>query len=102
MTTMTQRDVYVEKMKQQLDAMNTEMTALEVRAQQIRTDAGERVEQEFVRLQAHASGARAKLDEVRLASEASWQQGVAEMEKLRQAFTDSVQFFKAKMRSDPL
>jgi hypothetical protein len=54
----TQRDVYIEQMKQQLD-------------------------------------------EVRRAGQDSWQQGVAEMDRLRTALTRSVQYFKAQMRADP-
>jgi ATP/maltotriose-dependent transcriptional regulator MalT len=94
---MSKQDVYVAKMKLQLDAMNASMKELEAKAKEAKADAKEKYEEEMTKLRAQSRLAGAKLDEMQAAAEGSWHQMVSEMEKLRNAFTHSFHYFKSQV-----
>ena len=94
---MSKQDVYVAKMKLQLDELNSKMTALEARAQDAKDDAKAAFDSEMGRLRDQSRLAGAKLDELKLAAEGSWQKLVSEMERLRAAFTRSCHDFKSQV-----
>lgn len=94
---MTTRDDYVAKMKLQLDEMNEKMTALEARAQEAKDDARAKYKEEMRKLRHQSKLAVAKLEELRAVGEDSWEAMVTEMEKVRDAFTHSFNYFKSQV-----
>jgi predicted nucleic acid-binding Zn-ribbon protein len=94
---MSKRDNYVEKIKLQLDEMNSQFTQMETKAHAASLEARETCEREMDKLREHSRTAVAKLDEVRAASEASWHKLVSDMEKARTAFTRSFDDLKSRL-----
>ncbi len=94
---MSARDVYVEKMKMQLDELNAKMNVLEAKAKEAKADAREKYKEEMSKLRAQSELAVAKLDEMRVAGEDSWERMVAEMEKIRDAWIHSFHYFKSQV-----
>jgi hypothetical protein len=94
---MTTRDAYIAKMKLQLDELNAKMSAVEARAKEAKADAREKYDEEMNKLRAQSRLAVAKLDELKAAGDDSWDTMVAEMEKVRDAFTHSFNYFKSQL-----
>ena len=94
---MSKQDVYIAKMKLQLDELNLEVKKLEIKAMEARADAKDKVEEEMVKLRHKSKLASDKLDEEKAAAEGSWHKMVSEMEKLRDAFTHSFSYFKSQL-----
>ena len=94
---MSKRDDYIEKMKLQLDKTNTKMNELDAKAKVAKADAREKYEEEMGKLRQQSQGALAKLEELRVAGEDSWDTMVAEMEKIRDAFVHSFKYFKSQL-----
>ena len=93
----TTRTEYTEKMKRQLDALNKNMDALEAKASEAKADAREKYKTEMKKLRHQSQLARAKLDEITAAGEDGWDKMVAEMEKVRDAFAHSFNYFKSQV-----
>ena len=94
---MSKQDVYIAKMKLQLDELNLKMTDLEVKAKDAKADAKARYDEEMTKLRHQSKLAGDKLDELKAAAEGNWHKMVADMEKLRTAFTSSFHYFKAQI-----
>ena len=94
---MSKRDDYIEKMKLQLDKTNTKMNELDAKAKVAKADAREKYEEEMGKLREQSQRALAKLEELRVAGEDSWDTMVAEMEKIRDAFVHSFRYFKSQI-----
>lgn len=94
---MSKRDAYIAKTKLQLDALNEKMNQLEARAHEAKADALDKYQQEMNLLRRQSKLAAAKLEELRAASEATWETMVAEMEKVSDAFTHSFHYFKSQL-----
>ena len=91
------RDEYVAKMKLQLDELNAKMDKLEARAQEAKEDARVKYKEEMSKLRQQSKLAKGKLDELKAAGEDSWDVMVAEMEKVRDAFKHSFNYFKSQI-----
>jgi len=94
---MTQKSAYIEKMKSQLDDLNTNMNALQAKAAEAKADARDMYKAEMAKLQEQSQLAVAKLGEMKTASEESWDAMVAEMDKVRDAFVHSFHYFKSQV-----
>ena len=94
---MTTRDIYINKMKLQLDALNLQMGQLEVRAKEARDEVRETYRAEMAKLQDQSKLALLKLEELKASGESNWDAMVAEMEKVRDAFTHSFHYFKSQV-----
>ncbi len=94
---MSKQDLYIAKMKLQLDELNVELKTLEAKAKEARADAKDRIEEEMVKLRHQSKLASAKLDEMKAAAESTWDKMVADMEKLRDAFKHSFAYFKSQI-----
>ena len=94
---MSKRELYIEKMKLQLDALNLKMGEVELKAKEAREDAREKYKMEMAKLREQSTLAVAKLDEMKAAGEDSWEAMVAQMEKVRDAFTHSFKYFKSQL-----
>ncbi|MBK8121860.1 MAG: hypothetical protein IPK39_24030 [Sulfuritalea sp.] len=94
---MSKRDAYIEKMKLQLDELNAKMSRVELKAKEAKEDARDKYREEMDKLRAQSKIAVAKLDEIKAAGEDSWETMVTEMEKVRDAFTHSFNYFKSQL-----
>jgi uncharacterized coiled-coil DUF342 family protein len=94
---MSKRDVYIEKMKTQLDELNAKMSQLETKAQEAKDDARDKYREEMGKLKQQSKVAIAKLDELKAAGEESWETLVTDMEKIRDAFKHSFNYFKSQL-----
>jgi uncharacterized membrane protein len=95
---MSNRDVYVAKMKLQLSELNAQMDKAELRAKEAREDVREKYKEEMAKLHVQSRLALAKLEEMQKAGETTWEAMVAEMEKVRDAFTHSFSYFKSQVK----
>ncbi len=94
---MTSRNVYIAKMKLQLDELNAEMSLLESKAQVAKEEARDKYKEEMAKLRHQSKLAVAKLDDVMAAGEDTWETMVADMEKMRDAFSHSFHYFKSQL-----
>ena len=94
---MTKQSIYIEKMKSQLDELNTNMNKLQAKAEEAKEDARDMYKAEMAKLQEQSKLAVAKLGEMKTASEETWENMVTEMEKVRDAFTHSFHYFKSQI-----
>ena len=94
---MTTRDIYINKMKLQLDALNLQMGQLEDRAKEARDEVRDTYRAEMTKLQDQSKLALVKLEELQASGESNWDAMVAEMEKVRDAFTHSFRYFKSQV-----
>lgn len=94
---MTKQSVYIEKMKSQLDELNVKMNEAKAKAKDAREDARDMYQAEMAKLQKQSDLAVAKLDEMKAAGEEGWDAMVTEMEKIRDAFVHSFNYFKSQV-----
>ena len=94
---MSKRDAYIAKIKLQLDELNAKMDQLAAKAHEAKADALVKYKQEMNLLRQQSKLAAAKLEELKSASEATWETMVAEMEKVSDAFTHSFHYFKSQL-----
>ncbi len=94
---MLTRDAYIQKVKHQLDEMNTNMETLEAKAKEVRKAARARFKLERDALHQQSKLAVAKLDELKASGDDSWDSVVAEMENVRDAFVQSFKEFKSQV-----
>lgn len=95
---MSKRDVYVEKMKQQLDELNSKLDDLDNMREAASAELREKYDEKMAELRTHAAGVGAKMDEIKDASEDKWEALVAEGEKLQNALVHSFNYFKSQMK----
>ena len=94
---MTQRDIYIAKLKVQLEELNTAIEGWETKAHEARTEARQAYREELNKLQDQSKAASSKLDDLKTTSAESWDKMVAEMEKVRDAFSHSFKYFKSQL-----
>ena len=94
---MTQRDVYISKMKLQLEELNTAIEGWEAKAHDAKVEARHAYREELTKLQDQSKAANSKLDELKAAGAESWDKMVAEMDKVRDAFSHSFKYFKSQL-----
>ena len=95
---MNKKDLYIAKMKDELDELNRSMDELASKAHEARLDAKEKYNEELAKLREQSKLALSKLVEVKEASEDKWESMAASLEKLRDAFTHSFNYFKAELK----
>lgn len=95
---MSKRDEYTKKMKQQLDDLNAKIDQLEAKTQEAKADARDTYKAETAKLRHQSKLAVAKYEEMKAASEDSWDKMVAEMEKISDAFVHSFRYFKSQVK----
>jgi len=94
---MSQKNIYITKMKLELDELNKQMNTLDAKAQEAREDMRDKYHQEMTKLHAQSKLAVAKLEELKATGESTWEAMVTEMEKVRDAFTHSFHYFKSQV-----
>ncbi len=94
---MSKKDSYIAKMKLQLDELDAKMNKVEAKAKEAKEDAVDKYKEEMSKLRKQSKIAVAKLDELQKASEETWESMVTEMEKVRDAFVHSFNYFKSQL-----
>ncbi len=94
---MSKREIYIEKMKLQLDELDAKMDKLEVQAQVAKDNARDKYKEEMAKLRQQSKLAKGKLAELMAAGEDTWETMVTEMEKIRDAFIHSFSYFKSQL-----
>ena len=92
----TVREDYAEKVKLQLDELNAKVDALEALMHYARADVRASYRSELSKLRHQSELATAQLAQVRASGEASWDKLVLEMDKVRDAFMHSLNYFKSQ------
>jgi len=95
---MTNRDQYVASMKTQLDEWNTEIDAMEARADTVQADRRAEFDKELAALRAQRDNGENKLEELKGASEGAWDRVKLEAENLWDAFKASAVAFKGQYK----
>lgn len=93
---MTKRDEYVAKIKSELDDLNAQIDKLAAKSVDAKKEMQAKYKQEMADLRAHSGKASAKLDELKNAGEDAWENMVAEMDKIGDAFKHSYNYFKSQ------
>lgn len=91
------RNEYTKQLKHQLDELNHSIDALEAKAHEAKQDARDMYKAEIRKLRHQSTLAASKFDELKSASEESWDKMVAEMEKIQAAFVHSFNYFKTQI-----
>lgn len=94
---MTKKSIYIEKMKTQLDELNANMNKLDAKTEEAKDDARAMYKEEMAKLRHQSEVAKGKLDDMKVATEETWDSMVTEMEKVRDAFVHSFHYFKSQV-----
>ena len=94
---MTAKATYISKMKLQLDELDVKMNALEAKAKDAKEAAHDKYVEDMAKLRAQSKLAKAKFDDLVDAGEDKWDNMVEEMEKVRDAFAHSFNYFKSQL-----
>jgi hypothetical protein len=94
---MKNKDSYIAKMKLQLDELDVKMNALEAKAKDAKEAAHDKYVEEMAKLRHQSQLAKAKFDDLVDAGEDKWDNMVVEMEKVRDAFAHSFNYFKSQL-----
>lgn len=94
---MSKHQEYIAKFKQQLDELNTKMDALDAKTKEAKEDARDAYKAEIAKLRHQSKLATNKYEEMKDASEDTWDKMVAETEKIRDAFAHSFNYFKSQV-----
>lgn len=94
---MKTREAYIAAMKKQLDELNESMAALEANAQQANEAVQDKYKAGIDELRKQKALAFDKLDELKTTGDDSWDHMVASMEKVRDAFSHSYNYFKSQL-----
>jgi outer membrane murein-binding lipoprotein Lpp len=95
---MTKRDEYIERMKKQLDDLNSQLDELETKSEATRSEYRAKYDKHAAEVRVQYASALAKLDEVKEASEDKWESLVQEGEKVQKALVHSFNYFKAELK----
>lgn len=90
------REEYTAKVKHQLDALNVKVDELEGKMQLAKAEVRAGYRAELAKLRLQSEEASAKLDQLQAEGEASWDKMVHEMDKVRDAFMHSLNYFKSQ------
>lgn len=90
------RAEYTAKVKHQLDALNVKVDALELKMQDAKAEVRASYRAELAKLRLQSEQASDKLDQLQADGEASWDRMVLEMDKVRDAFLHSLNYFKSQ------
>jgi chromosome segregation ATPase len=96
---MSSKNEYIATMKAQLDEWHAEIVALEAKSHEIKEEAKANYEEQLTALRVKRHEGEKKLEELRLASETTWEQVKGEAEHVRLAFMDAVRTFRSHFKS---
>jgi len=95
---MSGREEFIEKLKDQLDQVNEQLDAFELRAHKATGEARQEDQRQVEKLREMAKPATDKLAELRSASEQQWRGLEGEAERIYKAFVHSYNYFRSQIR----
>lgn len=95
---MSKRDEYIEAMKRQLDELNAQLTELEKKGEAAQAEFTEKHKDQIAQVRGHYNAALSKINEIKTASEDTWESLLAEGEKVHKAFVHSFNYFKSQLK----
>lgn len=96
---MLKKEEIITRLKKQLDDLSAEIDALEVRAHEVNEDARAKYQEQLVALRAERQEGQKKLEEMKAATEISWDRLKAETDNVWEALRDSVNVLKTHFKS---
>lgn len=94
---MSERTIYIENMKRELDTLHDQLGSLASRVGHVRDEARAPYAGELARLQVQSREALAQWALLEASSEASWHQAVPDMDRLRNACFHGFHHLKARL-----
>lgn len=95
---MSKRDEYIEVMKRQLDELNEQLTQLEKKGEAAQAEFTEKHKDQIAQVRGHYNAALSKMNEIKAASEETWESLLAEGEKVHKAFVHSFNYFNSQLK----
>lgn len=95
---MSKRDEYIDRMKKQLDELNTQLSELESKGEAAQAEFREKHKDQIAQVREHYDSALHKMAEIKSASEEKWESLVTEGEKVHKAFVHSFNYFKSQLK----
>ena len=95
---MAKKEAYINRIKAQLDDLNIALADAEARAAKSKEAAQEKYAAEMAKLHEQAQQVRDKLEEIKSASESTWENMIASTEKVHDALVNSFKYFKAQLK----
>lgn len=95
---MSRRDDFVNKLKEQIDRLNSQLDVLEARAEKASSGAQEMYEARIAQLREMARPVEDLLKKVRESGEHRWDELEAEANKTYKAFVHSFNYFMSQMK----
>jgi predicted nucleic acid-binding Zn-ribbon protein len=92
----TVRDDYVTKVKLQLDDLNASVDVLEARMHEAKAEVRASYRAELAKLRHQSDLVSTQLAQIKTSGEASWDKMVQDMDKVRDAFQHSLNYFKSQ------
>ncbi|MFZ6658162.1 hypothetical protein [Undibacterium sp. TJN19] len=96
---MAKREAYIKRIKAQLDDLNIALTDAEARAEKSKEAAQAKYVAEIAKLHEQAGQVREKLEEIKSASESTWENMIASTEKVHDALVNSFKYFKSQLKN---
>jgi chromosome segregation ATPase len=94
---MLNRDAYIAKLKAQLDQFDAKMDELEAKAKDAKEDARQKYKEEITKLRHQSKLTKDKFEELKAACEDKWDAMIVDVEKVRDAFIHSYNYFKSQL-----
>ncbi|MHA7815239.1 MAG: sll1863 family stress response protein [Pseudohaliea sp.] len=95
---MTSRDEFVQKLKDQIDALNSEIDDLEARARETSGEVEEELGKQRARVEEQREQFYARLESLKQAGEDNWERMRGEAEHALKALRNSVHYFRSHFR----
>ncbi len=92
----TVREDYASKVKLELDELNAMVDGLELRMKDAQAEVRASYRSELAKLRHESELASTQLAQIRTSGETSWNKMVEEMDKVRDAFMHSLNYFKSQ------
>jgi predicted nucleic acid-binding Zn-ribbon protein len=92
----TVRENYTAKVKLQLDELNASVDALEARMHEAKAEVRASYRSELAKLRHQSELVSTQLAQIKTGGEASWDKMVQDMDKVRDAFMHSLNYFKSQ------
>jgi len=98
---MKRRDEYILKMQEQLDTLNTMLGDIENKTEETTTAAHQKYIEEKNKVYEQAKIIREKLNEIKSATEDTWEKMIDSTETLHHALFNSLHYFKSQLKDHP-
>ena len=85
-------------MKERVDELNEQLTQLENKGEAAQAEFTEKHKDQIAQVRGHYHAALSKINEIKAASEDTWESLLTEGEKVHKAFVHSFNYFKSQLK----